>query len=269
MQDIAGLTVIGKTGSGSGDPAEITAATSGHVLRYDGTNVAFGTLASGAFSASTDVPLTALADQAALSVVANGTGTSAAPTAIAAATDGHVLRRVSSTSLAFGTISNANIDTNAGIALSKLATIGANTVLGQTASGAPIALTSGSAGTAKTALGLGNAAFEANSAFTSATVTVAASQALQNGQNTVDCTTLVIGQRTILPFTINSGIGASLVLSITSGERAVIVGGFRTGGNVTFTCPLQYVGGATAALAGSISPGGVNGSFEILVIRIS
>jgi hypothetical protein len=155
MQDIAGLSVIGKTGSGSGDPAEITAATSGHVLRYDGTNVAFGTLASGAFAATTDVPLTALADQVALSVVANATNASAAPTALAAtASSGHVLRENGS-ALSFGAIANANIDANAAIALSKLATQGATTFVGNNAAGVAVP-TSLSMATARTMLGLGS-----------------------------------------------------------------------------------------------------------------
>jgi hypothetical protein len=208
MQDIAGLSVIGKTGSGSGDPAEITAATSGHVLRYDGTNVAFGTLASTAFSASTDVPLNALADQAALSVVANGTNASAAPTAIAAGNDGHVLRR-SGTAVGFGTIVNAGVDANAAIALSKLATIAANTVVGQTASGAPIALTSGSGGTARTALGLGTAAYNAAGDF----VQVA------NIDDTLGVGAVILAESLLLnqgvPFTVN-GVTWKLVLQTTN-----------------------------------------------------
>lgn len=165
LQDMTGLSVLGKTGSGSGDPADITASTTGHALRYDGTNVAFGTLLPGAFAATTDVPLTALADQAALSVVANGTNASAAPTALAAGTDGHILRR-SGTSVAFGTIVNAGIDPAAAIAYSKFANLAASGVLGATAAGAVAALTSGSGGTAKTALGLGTAAYNATGDFT-------------------------------------------------------------------------------------------------------
>lgn len=85
MQDISGISVVGKGNSGSGDPTVITAATSGHVLSYNGTTVDFRTLASGAFDANTDIPLTALANQANNTIVGNNTGGSAAPIALTAA----------------------------------------------------------------------------------------------------------------------------------------------------------------------------------------
>ena len=63
----AGRSVIGKTATGAGDFAEIATTTSGHVLRYDGTNVAFGTLgatslAAGAVDLSTSTVTGILAD---------------------------------------------------------------------------------------------------------------------------------------------------------------------------------------------------------------
>ena len=82
IQDISGVSVVGKGDSGTGDPTVITASTSGHVLSYNGTTVAFRTLASGAFDSSTDVPLTALANQADQTIVGNVSGTSAAPIAL-------------------------------------------------------------------------------------------------------------------------------------------------------------------------------------------
>ena len=102
---------------------------------------------------------------AGLSVVGRTTNSAGDFAEIAASANGQVLRRASDSSLGFGTIDNSSIDASAGIALSKLASIAANTVLGQTAAGAPIALSNGSAGTAKTALGLGTAAYSATSDF--------------------------------------------------------------------------------------------------------
>lgn len=88
-------------------------------------------------------------DVAALSVIGVTGGAAANPGAITAGTDGHVLRRASSTSLAFGTIVNANIDASAEIALSKLATQATATIVGRVAAGTgvPSALTATNART--------------------------------------------------------------------------------------------------------------------------
>ena len=44
LRDSVGLSVIGRTSSTTGDPADIVAATEGHVLRRSGTRVGFGTI---------------------------------------------------------------------------------------------------------------------------------------------------------------------------------------------------------------------------------
>lgn len=85
IQDITGLSVVGKGNSGSGDPTVITATASGQVLRHDGTNVSFGTLTPAAFDANTNVPLTALANQADQTIIGNVSGSAAAPTALSQA----------------------------------------------------------------------------------------------------------------------------------------------------------------------------------------
>lgn len=82
MQDISGISVVGKGNSGSGDPTVITAVTSGHVLSYNGTTVDFRTLASGAFDVNTDVPLTSLANISDNRILGNNTGSAAAPIAL-------------------------------------------------------------------------------------------------------------------------------------------------------------------------------------------
>jgi len=46
LRDSAGLSVIGRSTDSSGDPADIAAATDGHVLRRAGTALGFGTIAS-------------------------------------------------------------------------------------------------------------------------------------------------------------------------------------------------------------------------------
>lgn len=44
LRDSAGLSVIGKATTGSGDPADIVAANDGEILRRSGTSLAFGTI---------------------------------------------------------------------------------------------------------------------------------------------------------------------------------------------------------------------------------
>jgi hypothetical protein len=44
LRDSVGLSVIGRTSNTTGDPADIIAATDGHVLRRSGTSVGFGTV---------------------------------------------------------------------------------------------------------------------------------------------------------------------------------------------------------------------------------
>lgn len=126
MQDIATDRLLGRDAAGSGDPAEIAlnatlewtgsnsiqrAALTGDVTASAGSNttaIAAGVIVDADISASAAIALSKLATQAALSVVANGTNSTAVPTAIAAANDGEVLRR-SGTALAFGTVATAGI----------------------------------------------------------------------------------------------------------------------------------------------------------------
>ncbi len=46
LRDSAGLSVIGRSANTTGDPADITAATDGHVLRRSGTSLGFGEVAT-------------------------------------------------------------------------------------------------------------------------------------------------------------------------------------------------------------------------------
>jgi hypothetical protein len=50
LGNLAAHSVLGRAGAGIGAMAPITASTTGHALRFDGTTVGFGTLASGAFA---------------------------------------------------------------------------------------------------------------------------------------------------------------------------------------------------------------------------
>lgn len=85
LRHSAALSVIGRATNSAGAPADVAAVTDGHVLRLAGTTLGFGTLASGAFDANTDIPLTAIANIATARLIGNNTGSSAAPIELTAA----------------------------------------------------------------------------------------------------------------------------------------------------------------------------------------
>lgn len=103
LRDSAALSVIGRSANSTGDPADIAAGSDHQVLRRSGTSLAFGAVDLASGNAVTgDLPFANVAQLAGLSV-AGVTGSSAADlAAITAGTDHHVLRRASSSSLAFG-----------------------------------------------------------------------------------------------------------------------------------------------------------------------
>lgn len=102
IQNVGANTVMGRASNSSGVPADIDAGTDGTVLRQSGTTLGFGAIATAGITDNA-VTLAKLATQAALTVLANATNGTAVPTALAAGTDGHILRR-SGTALAFGKI---------------------------------------------------------------------------------------------------------------------------------------------------------------------
>lgn len=128
LQDLAGLSVLGRASTSAGVMAAITATAGGQVLQTnltatglqwgnpvrvqdafvgttfyhtisfaDGTNTTAGVLNAGGGSASVSVnvdnfPLSGLEDVDPLAVIANPTGSSAAPIAVVASTPRHVFR---------------------------------------------------------------------------------------------------------------------------------------------------------------------------------
>ena len=133
--------------------ANVTAAklatNSVETAKITDLNVTTGKLAD---NAVTDAKLR---DSAALSVIGRSANSLGDPADIAAATDGHVLRR-SGTSLGFGQIANGAIPANT-VGLDKLVNMAAAGFLGAAAAGAVTEL---SAANAKTVLGYGNMADE-------------------------------------------------------------------------------------------------------------
>lgn len=111
LRDSAGVSVIGRAANSTGDPADITAASDGLVLRRTSSVVAFGTVDTAGITANA-VTNTVLRDSAALSVIGRSANSTGDPADIAASVDGQVLRR-SGTTLGFGTIATAGITANA------------------------------------------------------------------------------------------------------------------------------------------------------------
>lgn len=96
----AALSVVANATNGTAVPTAVTAASDGLVFCRTGTALGFSTIATGGITDGA-VTLAKLANTTALSVLGNGTNASAAVTALAAATDGDVMRR-SGTTVGFG-----------------------------------------------------------------------------------------------------------------------------------------------------------------------
>lgn len=113
ISDITGPAFLGRAANSSGSVVAIQGAAN-QVPRVsaDGTTLAFGTVATAGLT-DASVTMAKLANLAALTVIGNATNGVAVPAAIAAGTDGHVLRR-SGTTLGFGTVPGTSITPNFG-----------------------------------------------------------------------------------------------------------------------------------------------------------
>lgn len=136
LRNSAGLSVIGRSASTTGDPADITAANDGDVLRRSGSSIGFGQVASAGI-ADNAIGNTKLRDSGALSVIGRSTNSTGDPADITAASDGQVLRRSGNT-LGFGTVTTAGI-ANTAVTDLKLRLSAGLSVIGRSAvnTGAP------------------------------------------------------------------------------------------------------------------------------------
>jgi hypothetical protein len=124
LADLAGLSVLGRSASTTGDPAAITATATGQVLRYAGTTLAFGALDLADPDAVTGLlPFANIANGSARSVFGRAANTAGVMAAIAGAGAGTVLID-NGTTLAFGTL-----------ALSSLPTMATDSLLGRDTAG--------------------------------------------------------------------------------------------------------------------------------------
>lgn len=138
LRQSAALSVIGRSAGSTGNVADIAAGSDGHALRRSGTTLGFGTLAAGAFASNTIAYATLVNSAAAgLSVLGRSANSAGALDEIAAGSDGHVLRRSSSTVLGFGTLLSTSFASNT-IAYSALVNSAAAgmSVLGRSANSA-------------------------------------------------------------------------------------------------------------------------------------
>jgi len=117
IQNMAGLTVLGRSTNTLGVPDAITAGSDGDVLRRSGSGIGFGTIVAAGIAndAVTTVKILAnnvtdakLRQAAALSVIGRSANSTGDVADMAAAVDGYVLRR-SGTTLGFGQIATAGI----------------------------------------------------------------------------------------------------------------------------------------------------------------
>lgn len=118
IRDSAALSVIGRSANSTGDPADIAAGTDGHALRRSGTTLGFGQIVEAGI-ADNAVTNAKFRDSVGLSVIGRSASSTGAVADIAAATNGHVLRR-SGTSIGFGQVENSGLASNA-VTNSKIA----------------------------------------------------------------------------------------------------------------------------------------------------
>jgi hypothetical protein len=95
-----GWTVIGRSASGPGNVADITASTDGHVLRVSGTTLGFGTIAAAGIAANA-VTDAKLRQSAGLSLVGRSANSPGDVADITGATVNHVLRVITGPTIGF------------------------------------------------------------------------------------------------------------------------------------------------------------------------
>lgn len=108
LRDSAGLSVIGRSVSSSGDPDDIIAANDNEVLRRSGTNLTFGTVATAGITddAVTDAKLR---NSAALSVIGRSANSAGDPADIAGTADQVLRVNSAGTVLGFGTLPSGSL----------------------------------------------------------------------------------------------------------------------------------------------------------------
>jgi Collagen triple helix repeat (20 copies) len=110
LRNSGACSVIGRAANTTGDPADIAAATDGHVLRRASATLGWALLTTSNIAANS-ITDAVLRDSLGTSVIGRSATTTGDPADIQATADGHVLRRAGTT-LGFGTIGTASLASN-------------------------------------------------------------------------------------------------------------------------------------------------------------
>jgi len=133
LRDSAGFSVIGKSTTGTGDPADIIAADETVLGRTAVGNLVFAQVATGQV-ANNAVDNTKIRDSSALSVIGRSANSSGDPADISAAAASDAVLRESGSVLGFGTIATAGVANNA-IDNTKLRDSAGFSVIGKSTTG--------------------------------------------------------------------------------------------------------------------------------------
>lgn len=131
IEDSAGLSVIGRSASSGGVVADITAGSDNQVLLRNGTSLEFATIGTDNITANA-VTVAKMEEVAAHGILARVAGTGGDLSELAA-TDDTVLGKLAGNNLAFGKITNAQLDGS--ITKDKISSVNASAVDGELAAG--------------------------------------------------------------------------------------------------------------------------------------
>jgi Collagen triple helix repeat (20 copies) len=110
LRNSGACSVIGRAANTTGDPADISAATDGQVLRRASSTLGWALLTTSNIAANS-ITDAVLRDSLGTSVIGRSANTTGDPADIQATADGHVLRRAGTT-LGFGTLGTASLAPN-------------------------------------------------------------------------------------------------------------------------------------------------------------
>jgi hypothetical protein len=183
-----------------------------------------------------------MADLAGLAVLGRSANSTGVMAAIAAATDGHVLRRAS-TAIGFGTVATAGIADGA-VTLAKQANLAQATIIGRASgagTGVPVALTAAQVRT------IANVADGATANSADATLLARANHTGVQAISTVTDLQTALDSKAPLTVTVGTGLGTSGTVNLDLAALTGTTQRIDATGNLTFTAS-NYAAGRNLAL---------------------